>query len=698
MTPPPVKPTRLHRLLHPNSIRSQLALGLAMGLVPCLSLGFLTIRTLLRDSIVQRVERHLESQGELIAFGLRNWGQGVSQEVQSLTLAPVMRNRNVAGIQSTFDLLQISDPHRFWRYWSASKQPKLLAWTGPLTPKQHKAAEANQLSRPYFQAALLGQSSYQVVKSKTTGRGCLNIAQPVFRRPGAIAQRKLMEATHSAIDFDVKQIKENDLSGVLVLCIPLNHLAEDTGLGRLFDDHRLRALSSKQKKNLLLAPGLIDSAVVLVSNTGQLLFPDVDDSGGSRIPTIADFLPTKWRSLYPYALQAQQGNELFSEISSGGEKYFVMTSHVDSAWSLILVLQQRKVLSELNQIASVMTMAGLLTLAVSLLIVYQRSASICRPLTKAGVALNQISHGDFDITLTTSRNDELGQLLSNIQATADRLGLFVKESLGFAVTQKQLETAKSIQKDFLLSTLPVSSSYEVATIYRPALEIGADWYDFVDTAGYIFLVVADVCDKGVPSALYMSVFRSLIRSSLLDSTEQLLDASSTGSLDAEAASCIDAAISKTNQYMASNHNASMMFATLFIAAVNKKTGYISYISAGHEPPIRLQEGTTEVLNSVGGPAIGLFPQAEYSVSNCVLQPGERLIVFTDGLLDMRNPQEQSFGMERVKVALTRTPSATTDELMASLVHDVDAHMSGADQFDDLTILIFQWLGQPPAQT
>ena len=692
MTPAPAKPSRLHRLFHPNSIRSQLALGLAIGLVPCLSLGFFTIRTLLRDSLVQRVESHLESQGELIAFGLRNWGQGVSQEVQSLTLAPVMRRRNLAGIQSTFELLQISDPDRFWRYWSASKQPKLLAWTGPLSAKQHKEAEANQLSRPYFQAALLGQSSYQVVMSKTTGRGCLNIAQPVFRRPGAIAQRKLLQASHSVADFDASKIKEKDLSGVLVLCIPLNHLSDDTGLGRLFDDRRLRLLSSKQKENLLVAPASVDSAVVLVSNTGQLLFPNVDDGAGSRIPTIADLLHTQWRSLYPYALQAQQGKELFSEISSGGEKYFVMTSHVDSAWSLILVLQQSKVLSELNQIASVMTIVGLLTLLISLLIVYQRSASICRPLTKAGVALNQISHGDFDITLATSRKDELGQLLSNIQATADRLGLFVKESLGFAVTQKQLETAKSIQKDFLLSTLPVSRSYEVATITRPALEIGADWYDFVDTAGYIFLVVADVCDKGVPSALYMSVFRSLIRSSLLDSTEQLLDAGSTGSLDAEAASCIDAAITKTNQYMASNHNESMMFATLFIAAVNKKSGYISYISAGHEPPIRLHEGTTEVFKSVGGPAIGLFPQAEYSVSNCVLQPGESLVVFTDGLLDMRSPDEQPFGLERVKQALSRTPAASADDLMGSLVGDLDQHMSGTDQFDDLTIMIFKWLG------
>jgi sigma-B regulation protein RsbU (phosphoserine phosphatase) len=310
---------------------------------------------------------------------------------------------------------------------------------------------------------------------------------------------------------------------------------------------------------------------------------------------------------------------------------------------------------------------------------------LSRPLSVAGTALQRISTGDFNLSLPPSTDDEIGGLLRNIQITADRLKSYLSEVTSFAVTQKQIDTAKSIQKDFLLSDLPQSPAYDVAAFSRPALDIGADWYDMVDIGDYAVLLVADVCDKGVPSALYMSVFRSLIRSKLLEH-QQDLEAS------ASATDAIRAAIEQTNNYMAANQNASMMFATVFLAAVNKLTGAIDYLCAGHESPVLIRRGEVQLLDRVSGPAIGLFEGASYMSSTLQLERGDTLVIYSDGLVDARDPSNEGWGHERLVDLLSGVKPESSANLLKTVVSVVDEHMAGSDQFDDLTVMVFKWLG------
>ena len=669
-----------------KSIRGQLTLGLTAALVPCLAIGFYVTQQYTRSRFLTQTEKRLQAESELISYGLSQWGSGVSRLVETLTITPALRGGRVEEIQAILDRVAAEDTDRLWRFWSASEQPKLLASSGgrTITPAMKLAAERNQPSREYFQAALRGVPAYEVVLSKTTGSACLNAAEPVYRE--ALTASPRFEEAQAVISQNqlLRQPIRTDLAGVLVLCIPLDKIGADTGLVDLFKDERIPLLEGNNRSNFLRDPRGFNSAVILVSNSGQLLFPDVQWSGSS-IPLIDELKQSSIPGLYDVARSVMQGRESFVVLTGGDHRYLALTSKVDSAWSLILLLNDRTLITEVNAISRVQAFVGLTTLILALAIIAIRSRALSRPLSVAGSALQRISTGDFDVVLPPSADDEVGGLLRNVQITANRLKCYLSEVTSFAITQKQIDTAKSIQRDFLLTNLPASPSYDVAAFSRPALDIGADWYDMVDIGDYAVLLVADVCDKGVPSALYMSVFRSLIRSKLLEHKSDL-------EAPASAPEAIRAAIEQTNNYMAANQNSSMMFATVFLAAVNKVTGAVDYICAGHESPVLMRGGEVQMLDHVSGPAIGLFEGARYVSSSLQLERGDTLVIYSDGLVDARDPANEGWGHERLLALLASIKPESSDKLLNTVVCVVDDYMAGSDQFDDLTVMTFKWLG------
>lgn len=670
--------------LRVKSIRGQLALGLTVTLVPWLAVAFFATNRYVKSRVYKLTEYRLQAEAELVAYGLRQWGAGISQTVQALAETPAFRAGRQPEIQQTLTGISKGSSDRLWRYWSTSVPPKLLAFTGGMTSARLADAQQNQDSRDYFQAARRGYSTYQVVLSKTSGRACLNVAHPVFRSPQLSEQRLLDIGSVMGNAQLMSEPVRSDVSGVIVLCIPLQDLGADTGLQVLFKDERLSLLAGDNQRDFMRDARGFDSAVILISNSGQLLFPDVDWNS-SHIPSIDELADTALPSLLPIAKRAMRGEEFFTIVGDRGHRYLALTSRVDSAWSLILLLNERKATADVTAIGRLQALVGALTLLVVLVIIAYRARAISRPISVAGRALQEISTGNFDVQVSSSTDDEIGGLLRNVQVTADRLKAYLGEVTAFAITQKQIDTAKAIQQDFLLPSLPSDPAYDVEAFSRSALEIGADWYDMVDVGDYAVLVVADVCDKGVPSALYMSVFRSLIRSKLLDHR---------GDLDCSERACaaIRDAIEQTNDYMASNQNASMMFATVFIAAVNKKTGVVDYLCAGHESPVVRRSSGLEMLATVSGPAIGLFEGSQYAVASTTLSPGDVLVIYSDGLIDARSPGNEGWGVQRLRDLLDSVNVDRSSELMSAIVSSVDGHMAGADQFDDLTVMVFRWLG------
>lgn len=185
------------KLFRFKSIRGQLTFGLLAALGPCLAVGFLATQELARSRIYSLTERRLQAEGQLISYGLEQWGLGIRNLAEILAETPAFVEGDLREVGSVFRSLNRENPHRLWRLWSASNQPKILAFSGTISPQQKAAAEASQSQRDYFQAALRGYATYQVVMSRTTGRACLNVSQPVF------ANNQLLQNHQHARRFSV---------------------------------------------------------------------------------------------------------------------------------------------------------------------------------------------------------------------------------------------------------------------------------------------------------------------------------------------------------------------------------------------------------------------------------------------------------------------------------------------------------------
>jgi sigma-B regulation protein RsbU (phosphoserine phosphatase) len=242
--------------------------------------------------------------------------------------------------------------------------------------------------------------------------------------------------------------------------------------------------------------------------------------------------------------------------------------------------------------------------------------------------------------------------------------------------KQELAVAKRIQISFLPECCPVISGWELATIWRSAREVAGDFYDFMPLpsgrgheSSRTGVVIADVADKGVPAALFMALSRTLLRTMAI-----------TGRPPAEAVALAN------NLILADTR--SELFVTLFYVILESETGTISYVNAGHPPPllIRSASGDVEELRT-GGMAMGVLPDVDYAQESRRLGPGDVLILYTDGIPEATDGEGRMFGRTR----LAEVAQACRNEPVGSLGDSIEAavqqFVAGAPQSDDLTLVV-----------
>lgn len=254
----------------------------------------------------------------------------------------------------------------------------------------------------------------------------------------------------------------------------------------------------------------------------------------------------------------------------------------------------------------------------------------------------------------------------------------------------ELEKGKKIQLDFLPNQIPRVAGWDIDSCFRPAYQVSGDFYDvFLLPGNHIGLVIADVCDKGVGSALYMALFRSLVR--VFSGQIRLGSWSLPHSLETEASNekadlnQMLQAVSLTNDYISLEHGHENMFATLFFGILDPTTGNLSYINGGHEPlHIIGPSGIKETL-SAAGPAIGIVPGATFKIRQSRIEPGDILIGYTDGVTEALSPGQHMYSKERFLALLEPCPSSAV-ELIDRIKTDLFDHIDNAPQFDDITMI------------
>jgi serine phosphatase RsbU (regulator of sigma subunit)/anti-sigma regulatory factor (Ser/Thr protein kinase) len=304
----------------------------------------------------------------------------------------------------------------------------------------------------------------------------------------------------------------------------------------------------------------------------------------------------------------------------------------------------------------------------------QAGVKLAVPLVSQGELIGVLNLGPRLSEQEYSSDDR--KLLDNLAAQAApalRVGQLVREQEAEAATrqrfEQELEVARLIQQNFLPKELPALPGWQVAAYYRPAREVGGDFYDVIPLPdGRVAFVVGDVTDKGVPAALVMSATRSVLRASATRLIEP------------------GVVLERVNEHLCPDMPAKM-FVTCLYGVLNPETGLLRFANAGHDLPyVKTADGVIE-LRARGMP-LGLMPGMAYEEKEAVLQPGESVLLHSDGVVEAHDPEREMFGFPRLKETMAGVPGG--QELIDKVISELEAFTGpGAEQEDDITMVTLQ---------
>ncbi|MCI0555631.1 MAG: SpoIIE family protein phosphatase [Anaerolineae bacterium] len=262
----------------------------------------------------------------------------------------------------------------------------------------------------------------------------------------------------------------------------------------------------------------------------------------------------------------------------------------------------------------------------------------------------------------TEKNRQLQEAFDELKAAQAQL--IEKERM-----ERELKVAADIQMSILPDILPIHASYDFGGRILPARQVGGDFYDVFDLGNNkIGVLIGDVADKGVPSAIFMARAHALIIA------------------EADRAMTPGEVLLMANTHI-TRFEKSRQFVTALYGVLDTTTGEFSYARAGHEPPLLLDsQGVVQRLPHQPGMALGLWEDIMLDENSVHLPQGSLLLMFTDGMTDCRDPQGVAFGLERLKQTLTgldhTSAQSSCDQLLATLMN----YQDGSKQDDDVTLV------------
>ena len=289
-----------------------------------------------------------------------------------------------------------------------------------------------------------------------------------------------------------------------------------------------------------------------------------------------------------------------------------------------------------------------------------------------------MNNGAFDFATKPIDLDDLSVTIEKAIEQIEYVHQMQKEHSQLESLKSDLAIAREIQQAILPRVFPPFPEYsgvlDIAASMEPAKDVGGDFYDFFriddDRIGFL---IADVSGKGIPAAIFMAVSRTLIRA--------------TGVNGGSPADCI----TRSNKLLAAE-SVDCMFVTVFYGILNVKTGEVSYCNAGHNPPYILKrDGQVEVLPTQQDPMMGAIDGIVYHEDSLQLNPGDALVMFTDGVTEAMNKDNEEFGEKRLEDTIADVAMHNCQQINDAIKADVAAFTDGAEQSDDITVLALKRL-------
>ena len=284
-----------------------------------------------------------------------------------------------------------------------------------------------------------------------------------------------------------------------------------------------------------------------------------------------------------------------------------------------------------------------------------------------------MNNGAFDFATKPIDLDDLSVTIEKAIEQIRYIKTMQKEHTQLESIKGDLAVAREIQQAILPRIFPPfpenAHQLDIAASMNAAKDVGGDFYDFfrIDDERIGF-VIADVSGKGVPAAIFMAVSRTLIRA--------------TGIRGVSAAECM----TYSNELLA-KESVNCMFVTVFYGIYNIKTGEVTYTNAGHNPPYLLKaNGSLKSLGNSKNIAAGVMGDIPFTEETLQLEPGDTLLMYTDGVTEATDTEEKEYGEARLEALLKQSTQADCQQIIDNVKADVKAFVGEAEQSDDITLL------------
>ncbi len=466
-----------------------------------------------------------------------------------------------------------------------------------------------------------------------------------------------------------------------------------------------------QSKGIAIAKGVADSSVEIVLNrdlsTVQAIIDQFREIGGVAYVFVTDaqgdivshtFVPAVPKEVLPLIRQSRMspvnGDVVTTtvHIPKRGDFIHVYAPILAGVGGFVHVGMDRGFIQA--QIWSTVVKQQLLMFAIlvlSVAVAYLFVKRVSRPLDQLADYTHSLAAQDFgagvDIpaeiaALPHKSHDEIGKLAESFIDMKHTLQKYLKDLEETTASKERIESELKIAHDIQMSMVPKTfppfpdrREFDIYATLVPAREVGGDFYDFffIDDQRLCF-AIGDVSGKGVPASLFMALTKTMFRA--------------TGGRQNATAEVI---LSRLNEEICRD-NDSCMFVTVFCGVLDVQTGRVEYSNAGHNLPYVLSKGIAKTLPKTGGMALGVSESAEFRSGQIRLKPGDQLVLYTDGVTEAMDKDDQLFSESRLELTLQGMDGRSSKEVVEQIVKEVERFSTGAPQSDDLTLLALDFKG------
>jgi sigma-B regulation protein RsbU (phosphoserine phosphatase) len=320
----------------------------------------------------------------------------------------------------------------------------------------------------------------------------------------------------------------------------------------------------------------------------------------------------------------------------------------------------------------------------ALLIGIQLSRSITNAVHDLYEGTERVMEGDFTHRIAVKGRDQLAALSQSFNRMSENLERLLKVAKEKERFEAELEIARTVQKQLYPTTVPESASLRLTAFYKPARSVSGDYYDYQRLAeDKISFTLGDVAGKGISAALLMATIQSSFRTEVKFCIEHSKAAGGSAGTTPDVST--SAIVSSLNRHLHQNTPAEK-FATFFFGIYDEAASTLHYTNAGHLEPILVRGGKALRLG-VDGMVIGAFPFARYGESRVELEPGDLLVIFTDGISEPENEYSEMFGEDRLVDLVLKNAHRPDAELIHLIVEAVSKWTGSEELQDDMTLLV-----------